>query len=103
MPIVQQQQSLSKNYFVSIDFILHTVLFLTVMAIVILQHVLTLCKSQHRSTDMLIDESFTPLFGTNSWLAAGLYVTCWAIVVLYIHTILLVFMDNFQIQFYATT
>jgi len=100
---IQQQQQLSKNYFVSIDFILRAILFLIAVIIIILQHVLILCKSKYHSIDTFIYEYFTPSFGTNSWSATGLYVTCWAIIILYIHTILLVFMDNFQIQFYATT
>jgi hypothetical protein len=103
MPIIRQQQQLSKNYFVSIDFILRTVLYLIVVLIIILQHVLTFCKPKYQSFDIFLCEFFTPSFGNNSLSATGLYVTCWAIIILYIHTILLVFMDNFQIQFYVIT
>ena len=60
-------------------------------------------KPQYRSTDVFIYEFFTPSFGSNSWSATGLYITCWTMIILYLHTILLVFMDNFQIQFHATT
>jgi hypothetical protein len=95
MPIVRKQQQTSKNYFISIDFLLRTILFLIAIMIIIFQHVLALCKSQS-------DLFFTPLLDTNSWSVVGLYVTCWTMIVLYIHTILLVFMDNFQIQFHAT-
>lgn len=101
MSIDRQQPS--KNYFVSIDFLLRTVLFLIAIFIIALQHVLTVCEPQSRSIDTFIYEFFTPSFGTNSWSATGLYVTCWTMIVLYIHTILLVSMDNFQIQFHATT
>jgi hypothetical protein len=93
MPIIQQQQQISKNYFISIDFLLRTVLFLiAVIIIIIFQHVLALCRIQSQI-----------VFTTNSWSVMGLYVTCWTMIVLYIHTILLTFMDNFQIQFYAMT
>lgn len=87
-----------RNYFISTDFFLRTILFLITLFIIILQHLLTLCESQTN----VFDRFFTPSFGTNSWSATGLYVTCWAMLLFYLHTISLVFFDNFQIQFHPT-
>lgn len=96
----QQQQTSTKNYFISTDFFLRTILFLITLFIIILQHLLTLCEPLQTN---FLDRFFTPSFGTNSWSATGLYVTCWAMLLLYLHTISLVFLDNFQIQSHPTT
>ena len=101
--IREPRQLFSKNYFISIDFLLRTILFLIGIVIIIVQHMFTICQQQSRSIDLYLYEYFAPSFGTNSWSATGLYVTCWSMIVLYMHTISLVFMDNFQIQFHAAT
>lgn len=94
-----RQEISSKNYFISTDFFLRTILFFITLFIIILQHALTLCDLPTRFSHQF----FTPSFGINSWSATGLYVTCWTVLILYLHTIFLVFFDNFQIQYHATT
>ena len=100
---IDRQQTSSKNYFISTDFFLRTILFFITLFIIILQHLLTLCESSSSSSIRFSQQVFSPSFGSNSWSATGLYVTCWAMVILYLHTSLLVFLDNFQIQHHPAT
>ena len=83
--------SSSNHYFVSINFLLRTLLFFITLTIIILQHVFTFCKVKDRSNGTLSYDYFSPSFGFNSWSATGLYVSCWITVVQYIRTFLLVF------------